>query len=47
MKEINILSALDHPNVIKTYEYFTDRKFIYIATEYLSGGELFEEIKKR
>ena len=46
MKEINILSTLDHPNVIKTYEYFIDNRFIYIVTEYLSGGELFDKIKQ-
>lgn len=31
--EINILSKLDHPNIVKMYEYFQDEKRYYIVTE--------------
>ena len=31
--EINILKGLDHPNIIKMYEFFEDDKRFYIVTE--------------
>lgn len=45
-QEIKILSKLDHPNIIKIYEYFNSNSNIYIVTELLSGGELFDKIIK-
>lgn len=33
MNEIAILSGLDHPNIVKMYEYFQDSKRYYIITE--------------
>ena len=38
---------MDHPNVIKIFEYFQDKDKIYIVTEICTGGELYEEINKR
>lgn len=43
-QEIKILSKLDHPNIIKIYEYFNSNRSIYIVTELLGGGELFDRI---
>jgi len=43
-QEIKILSKLDHPNIIKIYEYFNSSRSIYIVTELLGGGELFDRI---
>jgi calcium-dependent protein kinase len=43
-KEINILSRLDHPNVMKIYECYEDEKFYYIICEYIEGPELYEQI---
>ena len=31
--EINVLKGLDHPNIIKMYEFFEDEKRFYIVTE--------------
>lgn len=42
--EIEILSMLDHPNIIKVYEYFTDEKFYYLVVELAQGGELYEQL---
>lgn len=42
--EVDILSRLDHKNIIQFYEYFEDRKKLYIVSEYCSGGELFDKI---
>jgi calcium-dependent protein kinase len=44
IREINILKSLDHPNIIKIYEYFNTKNKIYITFEYCSGGELFDKI---
>jgi calcium-dependent protein kinase len=43
-REVKILKQLDHPNIIKIYEYFSDEKFIFIVTELMQGGELFDRI---
>ncbi|CAG9313942.1 unnamed protein product [Blepharisma stoltei] len=45
--EIDILKSLDHPNIIRIYEFFEDPKRFYIVMEHCNGGELFEEILKR
>ena len=42
--EINILKDLDHPNILKMYEFFEDEKRYYIVTDICKGGELFDEI---
>ncbi len=42
--ESEILRQMDHPNIIKLYEIFEDKKYYYIITEFLTGGELFEKI---
>lgn len=47
VNEINILKNLDHPNIVKIYEYFEDPKRYYIVTDLIKGGELFDEIIAR
>lgn len=42
--EIDILMTLDHPNIVKLYEYFVSYKAIFMILEYLQGGELFDKI---
>lgn len=44
LKEINILKMLDHPNIIKVYEYFNTKRKLFILTELCTGGELFDRI---
>ena len=46
MSEIQMLKSLDHPNIVKIFEYFKDSRRIYVVMEYCSGGEVFEEILK-
>jgi calcium-dependent protein kinase len=41
-KEINIMRQLDHPHIIKLYEIYQDTSSIYMITEFLGGGELFD-----
>lgn len=47
MLEIYIMIQLDHPNIVKIYEYFIDEKFLYIVMEVVSGGELFDKIQEK
>ena len=42
LREVNILKSLDHPNILKIFEVFGDKKRLYIVTELIRGGELFE-----
>jgi calcium-dependent protein kinase len=45
--EISILKSMDHPNIIRMYEYFEDDKRYYLVQEICKGGELFDEIINR
>mmetsp|Transcript_4749 Transcript_4749/g.11196 ORF Transcript_4749/g.11196 Transcript_4749/m.11196 type:complete len:502 (+) Transcript_4749:15-1520(+) len=42
--EIEIMKVMDHPNIIKLYETFSDHRSIYLIMELASGGELFDRI---
>lgn len=42
--EIEILGTLQHPHIIKLYETFDEGEDIYIVTELVEGGELFDRI---
>lgn len=42
--EINILQTLDHPHILKLYEYFEDDVNFYVITELCTGGEMFDRI---
>lgn len=35
---------LDHPNIIRLFEVFEDKKYIYFVMELCDGKELFERI---
>lgn len=43
-REIYIMRNISHPNIVEFFDYFTDDKYIYLVLEYLSGGELYQEI---
>ena len=45
--EVNLLTELDHPNIMKIYETIESSKSFYIICECLTGGELFEILKKK
>ena len=40
MNEIDILKKLDHPNILKFYEYYAEKNKFYIITEILEGGSV-------
>ena len=47
MNEINILRTLDHPNILKIFEFYTSKESYSLVTELCQGGELFQEIVDR
>jgi calcium-dependent protein kinase len=44
INEIEILKKLDHPNILKVYEYYEDARHLYIVTEFVDGRDLLDEI---
>lgn len=46
-QEVDILSQIDHPNVVKLYEIFDEDDCIYLVLELMVGGELFERIVEK
>ena len=46
LNEINILKNLDHPNIMKIYEFYEDKDNYYIITEFFDQGDLFTKLLK-
>ena len=44
INEINILMKMDHPNIVKIFEFYNSPTHYYIITEYCKGGSLFDLI---
>ena len=44
LKEIEVLSQIDHPNILKVFEYYQDNESYYVITELCTGGELYDQI---
>lgn len=44
--EVIILKSLDHPNIVRLFDLYEDKKYYYMVTEYCDGGELFDRIQK-
>jgi len=45
--ELDILMNVDHPNIMKFYEVYQDRKHLHFVNEFCRGGDLFEYILKQ
>lgn len=46
MNEIEILKKMDHPNIVKIFEFYNSTKNYYLITEFCKEGELFDKIVK-
>lgn len=46
ISEVDILSRLDHPHILKLYELYEDANKYYVVSELLTGGELFDYVIK-
>ena len=44
LNEITILRTLDHPNILKIFEFYSSKESYSLVTELCNGGELFQEI---
>jgi len=47
INEINILRILDHPNILRIFEFYISNDSYTLVTELCQGGELFYEIKNK
>ena len=46
LTEISVLINTDHPNIMKIYEYFSDKLNYFIITEYIKGKDLWGYLSK-
>mgnify|MGYP000865024384 CR=1 FL=1 len=44
LNEINILKKMDHPNIVKIFEFYNTPDGYFLITEFCPDGELFNEI---
>jgi calcium-dependent protein kinase len=40
------MKLVDHPNIVKLFEFYEDVNAFYIVTEYVQGGQLLEHIQR-
>lgn len=45
-REIKILRLLDHPNIIRLHDVLQTPKHLFVVTEHLAGGELFDVVQR-
>ncbi|XP_029780568.1 aurora kinase C [Suricata suricatta] len=45
-REIEIQAHLQHPNILRLYNYFHDASRVYLILEYAPRGELYKELQK-
>ena len=46
-RELEILKKVDHPNIIKLYEVYEDKKYLHLVTELCTGGDLLDYLLKK
>ncbi|XP_029387849.1 aurora kinase C isoform X2 [Mus pahari] len=45
-REVEIQAHLQHPNILRLYNYFYDDTRMYLILEYAPGGELYKELQR-
>jgi calcium/calmodulin-dependent protein kinase I len=46
-QEVDVMSGLNHPNIVPLLDYFEEDRYYYIVTPLCTGGELFDDLVKR
>ncbi|KAL9224374.1 hypothetical protein vseg_000411 [Gypsophila vaccaria] len=46
-REISTMKLIRHPNVLRLYEVMASKTKIYIVLEFITGGELFDEVASK
>ena len=46
MNEVNTLANMDHPNIVRLYEFYDEPAYYCLVQEVCTGGELFDAIIK-
>jgi calcium-dependent protein kinase len=47
MNEIEILRKMDHPHIVKIFEFFNTPEGYFLITEFCTKGELFQEVSDK
>lgn len=47
IQEIDFLSQLDHPNIVKYHRHYESGEYVYLVMEYCEGEELFNAILRK
>ena len=46
-REVSVLGQLDHPNIVRMFEVFQDKKYYYIVSEHCKGKQIFERLSRK
>jgi len=46
-QEVSIMNQVDHPNIVKLYKVYDEKKKFYMVLELMTGGELFDRIVEK
>ena len=47
MQEVEILKSIDHPNIVRIFNFFPEKEKFYVVLEFAAGGELFDRIVEK
>ena len=46
-RELQYLKVTDHPNIVRLYDVFEDKRNVNIVMDYLAGGDLYDLLEKK
>ena len=46
-RELEIISSINHPNIIKVYKTFESKEAFFIVMDYIKTGDLYDYISKK
>lgn len=47
LHEVEMMKSLNHPNIVKLYDFFDEPTKFYLVLELMSGGELFDRLLQK